>query len=82
MSIEGPHAQGTERESADQGSDVPVDPQAEPIEVVEALTDEDSSQVDDAKPTVMGEDVTENPDDEGMEGLPGPSSDVPSEPPG
>jgi hypothetical protein len=82
VSVEGPQTRGTERESADQSSDVPDDPRAEPIETVETLTDENSFPADDATPKMVGDDVTENPDDGGMEGLPGPSSDVPSEPPG
>lgn len=82
MSAEGSQPGSTERDSADESSGVPDDPRAEPTETVEALTDEDPSEADDATPTMVGDDVTENPDDEGMEGLPGPSHDVPSEPPG
>ncbi len=52
---------------------VPDNPQARPAETVEALETRIRGAVTpDQGGTVPGEDVTENPSDEGMEDLPGP----------
>ena len=58
---------------------IPDDPQSHPVETVEALEREQS--IPDAE-AVPAEDVTENPDTDELEGLPGPSQDETSEPAG
>jgi hypothetical protein len=53
---------------------VPENPQGRPAETVEALEKRTRAGVTpDQGGTVPGEDVSENPSDEGMEDLPGPS---------
>lgn len=55
---------------------IPDNPQSHPAETVEALEREQS--VPDVE-AVPAEDVTENPDTDDLEGLPGPSQDETSE---
>lgn len=57
--------------------DIPANPQAQPTETVEAL--EVESIATDGEEAVAAEDVTENPDTDELEGLPGPSQDEPNE---
>ena len=60
---------------------IPADPQAHPTETVEALEEDESDATRDER-AVPAEDVTQNPDTDELEELPGPSGDGPNEPAG
>lgn len=60
---------------------VPEDPVVRPRETVDALAGE-AEEPDGEDQGVAGEDVTQNPETDGLEGLPGPSPDEPGEPTG
>ena len=62
-----------------QGREVPQHPESRQAETVDALEDQQSDGSSEAGERVVGDDVTQNPDDEEMEGLPGPSPDEPGE---
>ena len=68
-------------ESAEGREPLPPDPRAHAAEAVEALQGEDPVTAHEAE-EVPAEDTSENPDDEGMEQLPGPSGGSPNEPAG
>jgi hypothetical protein len=58
---------------------VPENPQARPAETVDALEAQDAAEPDTDEQAVAGDDVSENPDTDELEGLPGPSQDEPGE---
>jgi hypothetical protein len=62
-----------------QGREVPQHPQSRQAETVDALEDQQSGANADDGERIAGDDVTQNPDDDEMEGLPGPSPDEPGE---
>jgi hypothetical protein len=60
---------------------VPENPEARPQETVDALSAQEDDPDSDEQ-GVAGEDVTQNPETDELEGLPGPSPDEPGEPAG
>jgi hypothetical protein len=58
---------------------VPENPRARPAETVDALEAQDSAEPDADEQAIAGDDVSENPDTDELEGLPGPSQDEPGE---
>ena len=61
---------------------VPDHPRARQAETVQALEDRHAGDDPDDGETVTGDDVTEHPDTDEMEGLPGPPAGHPGEPSG
>ena len=66
-------------EQDEQERELPEDPQGRPTEAVEALEDQHAGSDPDDGERVTGDDVTQNPDGDEMEGLPGPSPNQPGE---
>lgn len=61
------------------GREVPQHPESRQAETVDALEEQQSGDDPDDGERVTGDDVTQNPGDDEMEGLPGPSPDEPGE---
>lgn len=66
------------RNEQDRADRVPENPKARLAETVDALADEDPD-TDPGEEGVAAEDVTENPETDDLEGLPGPSRNEPGE---
>ena len=61
---------------------LPEHPEARQAETVQALEDQQADDTDGDEEQVRGDDVSESPDADEMEGLPGPPSGEPTEPAG
>ncbi len=61
---------------------LPEHPEGRPTETVDALEEQHSGEDPDDGERVTGDDVSDNPDTDELEGLPGPSPDEPAEPAG
>ena len=61
---------------------LPENPRAHVAETVQALEDQHADEAPDGEEPVRGDDVSESPDADEMEGLPGPPSGQPDEPAG
>ncbi|WP_432479307.1 hypothetical protein [Nocardioides sp. GXQ0305] len=77
------HEQDQPQDGSEEETELPEHPADKPIETVEALEDRLAGSDDDAdEEQVRGDDVTESPDADEMEGLPGPPPGEPDEPAG
>ena len=74
------HDQEPDRDEEE--STLPEHPRARQAETVQALEDQQSGDGPPAEEPVRGDDVSESPDADEMEGLPGPPSGEPAEPAG
>ena len=75
---QGDHEQGHD----DEGPELPEHPESRQVETVQALEDQQAEGGSDDEEQVRGDDVSESPDADEMEGLPGPPSGEPTEPAG
>ena len=82
MSTEHEQDDDQQPEGDGQQDAVPEHPRARQAETVQALEDRQAGDDPDDGETVSGDDVTENPDADEMEGLPGPPAGKAGEPSG
>jgi hypothetical protein len=75
---QGDHDQGRD----DEGPELPEHPETRQAETVQALEDQQTGGEPDDEEQVRGDEVSESPDDDEMEGLPGPPPGEPDEPSG
>jgi hypothetical protein len=71
-----------DQEQGEQERELPEHPESAPAETVDALEEQQAGRDPDDGERQAGDDVTENPDTDEMEGLPGPPQGEPGEPSG
>ena len=71
-----------DQDDSNEEPELPEDPRARPTETVQALEDKHADDDPDTEEPVPGDDVSDAPDADEMEGLPGPPSGQPDEPAG
>ena len=74
--------QGEPEQEQPQSREVPQHPESRQAETVDALEEQHTGEDPDDGERVAGDDVTENPETDEMEGLPGPPQGEPGEPAG